>query len=56
MERTGSNLYSIPNILSLLRLALVPVLVGLASAQRGDIFLVVLAVSLLSDVLDGYLA
>ena len=56
MERTGSNLYSIPNIHSLLRLALVPVLVGLASAQRGDIFLVVLAVSLLSDVLDGYLA
>ena len=56
MERTGSNLFSIPNILSLLRLALVPVLVGLASAQRGDIFLVVLAVSLLSDVLDGYLA
>ena len=56
MERTGSNLYSIPNILSLLRLALVPVLVGLASAQRGDIFLVLLAVSLLSDVLDGYLA
>jgi len=56
MERTGSNLYSIPNILSLLRLALVPLLVGLASAQRGDIFLVVLAVSLLSDVLDGYLA
>ena len=56
MERTGSNLYSIPNILSLLRLALVPVLVGLASAQRGDIFLMVLAVSLLSDVLDGYLA
>ena len=56
MERTGSNLYSIPNILSLLRLALVPVLVALASAQRGDIFLVVLAVSLLSDVLDGYLA
>ena len=56
MERTGSNLYSIPNILSLLRLALVPVLVGLALAQRGDIFLVVLAVSLLSDVLDGYLA
>jgi phosphatidylglycerophosphate synthase len=56
MERTGSNLYSIPNILSLLRLALVPVLVGLASAQRGDIFLVVLAISLLSDVLDGYLA
>ena len=43
--------------LSLLRLALVPVLVGLAYLpQRGEAFLGVLAVSLLSDVLDGYLA
>jgi CDP-diacylglycerol--glycerol-3-phosphate 3-phosphatidyltransferase len=56
MERSSANLYSIPNILSLLRLALVPVLVALATAQRGDIFLLVLAVSLISDVLDGYLA
>ena len=56
MERSSTNLYSIPNILSLLRLALVPVLVALATAQRGDIFLLVLAVSLISDVLDGYLA
>jgi len=56
MEGSSTNLYSIPNILSLLRLALVPVLVALASAQQGDIFLLVLAVSLISDVLDGYLA
>ena len=56
MERSSTNLYSIPNILSLLRLALVPVLVALASAQQGQIFLLVLAVSLISDVLDGYLA
>ena len=56
MEGSSTNLYSIPNILSLLRLALVPVLVALASAQQGQIFLLVLAVSLISDVLDGYLA
>lgn len=56
MERSSPNLYSIPNILSLLRLALVPVLVALAAVQRGDIFLLVLVVSLISDVLDGYLA
>ena len=56
MEGSSTNLYSIPNILSLLRLARVPVLVALASAQQGDIFLLVLAVSLISDVLDGYLA
>ena len=37
------------------RLALVPVLIGLAMAQ-SQAFLIVLAVSLLSDVFDGYLA
>jgi len=50
------NLYSIPNILSLTRLALVPVLVVLAYFAEPEGFLVVLAVSLLSDVFDGYLA
>ena len=49
-------IYSIPNILSFLRLALVPVLVGLALVKAGQLFLWVLAFSLLSDVLDGYLA
>ena len=50
------NLYSAPNILSLMRLALVPVLVALAYFSRAEEFLVVLAISLLSDVFDGYLA
>ena len=50
------NLYSVPNILSLMRLALVPVLVALAYFSRAEEFLVVLAISLLSDVFDGYLA
>ena len=49
-------IYSIPNILSFLRLALVPVLIGLALVKAGQLFLWVLAFSLLSDVLDGYLA
>lgn len=49
-------IYSIPNILSFLRLALVPVLIGLALLKAGQLFLWVLAFSLLSDVLDGYLA
>ncbi|MDC1144981.1 CDP-alcohol phosphatidyltransferase family protein, partial [Porticoccaceae bacterium] len=49
-------IYSIPNILSFLRLGLVPVLIGLALVQAGQLFLWVLAVSLLSDVLDGFLA
>ena len=50
------NLYSIPNILSLTRLALVPVLIALAYFSRAQEFLLVLAISLLSDVFDGYLA
>ena len=50
------NIYSIPNLLSFLRLGLVPVLVGLAYTSKPMVFLWVLAVALLSDVLDGYLA
>jgi len=49
-------IYSIPNILSFLRLGLVPVLISLALLKAGQLFLWVLAFSLLSDVLDGYLA
>lgn len=51
-----NNLYSIPNMLSLFRLALVPVLISLAFVGQGNIFLVLLALSLVSDVLDGYMA
>ena len=50
------NIYSIPNILSLSRLALVPVLIALAYFGLAQEFLIVLAISLLSDVFDGYLA
>jgi len=52
----NNYMYSIPNLLSLLRLALVPVLIALAAAGQVDWFLALLAISLVSDVLDGYLA
>lgn len=52
----GNNLYSIPNLLSLLRLILVPLLIGLAMYEQAQLFLLLLAVSLVSDVLDGYVA
>ena len=48
--------YTIPNILSISRLALVPVLVALAYFGEAQAFLAVLAVSLLSDAFDGYIA
>ena len=54
MDKIKQRVCSIPNMLSILRLLLVPVLIGLAVA--GRIFLAVLAVSLLSDAFDGYFA
>jgi phosphatidylglycerophosphate synthase len=46
---------NVPNTISMLRIALVPVLLWLAWT-RQPAFAYVLAVSLLSDILDGYLA
>jgi phosphatidylglycerophosphate synthase len=56
MDVEKQKIYSIPNLLSMTRLVLVPVLIGLAMAAKAQAFLIVLAVSLLSDVFDGYLA
>ncbi len=47
---------TIPNILSSIRISLVPVLLVFASQQLEAWFLSVLAVSLATDALDGYLA
>ena len=48
--------YSVPNLLSLLRLILVPFLAIVASLGEVAVFLSMLAVSLISDMLDGYFA
>ncbi|MGB1912551.1 MAG: CDP-alcohol phosphatidyltransferase family protein, partial [Porticoccaceae bacterium] len=48
--------YSVPNLLSLLRLILVPLLAIFASLGEVAVFLSILAVSLISDMLDGYFA
>ncbi len=50
------RLMTVPNLLSGLRILLVPVLVVCAWQQQRELFLAVLAVALLSDALDGYLA
>ncbi len=52
----NNDFYSIPNLLSMLRLALVPVLAILAVTDQAVGFLILLSFSLISDVLDGYLA
>ncbi len=47
---------TLPNLLSLLRMALAPVLLGLAWSGQSKLFVVFFAAALLSDVADGYLA
>jgi CDP-diacylglycerol--glycerol-3-phosphate 3-phosphatidyltransferase len=56
MDVVKDKICSIPNLLSMTRLVLVPVLISLALAANAQAFLMVLAVSLLSDAFDGYLA
>ena len=56
MDTMNSTTFSIANLLSFLRLSLVPALVWLALEGYAEWFLAVLAVSLMSDILDGYLA
>lgn len=56
MDVTKQKICTVPNMLSMTRLVLVPVLIGLAFTAKAQAFLAVLAVSLLSDVFDGYLA
>ena len=48
--------WNLPNALSLLRLGLVPVLLALAWAGQGLLFLAVLVFALATDVADGFLA
>jgi len=52
----ANSIINIPNCLSASRLGLVPVLLYLAYYGYGDAFLILLAGSLLTDGLDGYLA
>ena len=56
MVVSKEKILTIPNMLSMTRLALVPVLIALAFNAKAEEFLLVLAVSLLSDVFDGYFA
>jgi CDP-diacylglycerol--glycerol-3-phosphate 3-phosphatidyltransferase len=47
---------NIPNLLSLFRIIVAPYLLAIAWQGRANLFLAILAVSLLSDVTDGYIA
>jgi len=52
----SEKVWTMPNLLSALRLALVPVLVALAWTGKGTAFLVLFGFSGLTDLADGYLA
>jgi CDP-diacylglycerol--glycerol-3-phosphate 3-phosphatidyltransferase len=53
---TQNLVVNLPNVISAIRVALVPVLVLLAIEKKADVFLWVLAFSLFTDAIDGYLA
>jgi CDP-diacylglycerol--glycerol-3-phosphate 3-phosphatidyltransferase len=52
----SANVFTIPNLLSGLRLASVPVLLALAWVGNDKAFLLLLVCALLTDLADGYLA
>jgi CDP-diacylglycerol--glycerol-3-phosphate 3-phosphatidyltransferase len=49
-------MWNLPNALSLFRIGMVPVLLGLAIAGHAKLFLAGLALTLTSDIADGYAA
>jgi len=53
---TDNFVLNFPNVISSIRVALSPILFFLALQQKPDLFLWVLAASLTTDFLDGYLA
>ncbi len=55
-NRITTKLVSIPNLLSGFRLFAVPFLLYLAWMEHPNLFLVLLALSLLSDSIDGFIA
>ncbi len=56
MQALRSNIYNLPNAVSLLRLLLAPVLIVLATRQQPAWFIVIVLFSGFTDVLDGFLA
>ncbi len=55
-KKPTTTIFTIPNILSSLRLAAVPFLLYLAWIGRPHLFLLLLALSLFSDLIDGSIA
>lgn len=52
----GENILNVPNAFSFYRLAMFPVILGLAIAGNEKWFVILLCVNLISDILDGNIA
>lgn len=51
-----TEIYNLPNFVSLIRLLMAPVLLWLAVTQQHDWFIIALVFAVFTDVLDGFLA
>jgi CDP-diacylglycerol--glycerol-3-phosphate 3-phosphatidyltransferase len=56
MQGSRGEILNVPNLLSFYRLAMVPVIVGLALSEQRTLFVVFLCISFVTDVLDGPIA
>ena len=54
--RKKTEIYNLPNFVSLIRLLMAPVLLWLAFGQKHDWFIAALVFTVFTDVLDGFLA
>lgn len=54
--KRNQDIYNLPNLVSLIRVLLAPVLLALAIAQQPMLFLATLIFTVFTDVLDGFLA
>jgi len=52
----GENILNIPNAISFYRLIMFPVILALAIANKEQWFIVLICISLISDILDGSIA
>ncbi len=56
LEIKGENVLNLPNAISFYRLIMFPVILGLALAGNEKWFVILVSVSLVSDILDGSIA
>lgn len=52
----GENVFNVPNLISLYRLLVFPVILFMALAGRENWFVILLCISLVSDAIDGSIA